>query len=137
MSISIADSADVALSYGRTVREFLVERARSRHGNSIGVNFPSDFLSVENQAMELRALAKHPRAVVPAKVPVKEPATRLTKKEKKKRKKLNATRLPNSVRPNALGLDRLKNRPIARDLVPIRRNGPVPLTAVNPPRKRI
>ena len=86
MSLSITDSAAVALSYGRLAREFLAERGRPRRENSIGVNFFSDSLSVENPAMKLRALAERPRAVVPAKVPVKEPVTRLTKKEKEKEK---------------------------------------------------
>ena len=64
MNISIVESASVALSYDRLVREFLSERARSRHEIS-GPNFFGDFLSVENPALKLKALAEHPRTAPP------------------------------------------------------------------------
>ena len=60
MNMSIVDSATVALAYDRLVREFLAERARSRHELN-GPSFFSDFLSVENPALKLKALAEHPR----------------------------------------------------------------------------
>ena len=66
MNISIVDSASVALPYGRLVREFLAERARSRH-ELTGPNFFGDFPSVENPSLKLRALAEHPRALFPPK----------------------------------------------------------------------
>ena len=67
MNISIVDSASVALSYGRLVRESLSERARSRH-EIAGPNFFGEFLSVGNPALNLRALADHPRAPAVPKV---------------------------------------------------------------------
>ena len=50
---------------------------------------------------------------------------------------MNVSRLPISVLPNALGIDRLKSRPIARGHGLVRRNGPWPPTAVNPPWERL
>ena len=77
MNISIVDSASVALSYDRLVREFLAERARSRR-EITGDTFFSDFLSVENPASKLRDTAEHPRDVAAPKGAPKEVA-----KEKK------------------------------------------------------
>lgn len=62
MNISITESAAIALSYDRLVREFLAERARSRHEIN-SPTFFSEFLSVENPALKLRASAEHPRAI--------------------------------------------------------------------------
>ena len=61
MNISIVESASVALSYDRLVREFLAGRARSRH-EIAGPSFFGDFLSVENPASKLKAVAGNPRA---------------------------------------------------------------------------
>ena len=60
MKISIVESASVALSYDRLIREFLAERARSRH-EITGPNFFGEFSSVGNPDLKLRALAEHPR----------------------------------------------------------------------------
>ena len=60
INMSVVDSATVALAYDRLVREFLAERARSRHELN-GPSFFSDFLSVENPALKLKALAENPR----------------------------------------------------------------------------
>ena len=68
MNISIVDSASAALSYGRLVREFLAERARSRREIS-GPSFFSDFPLIGNPALKLKALAEHPRAAPPPKYP--------------------------------------------------------------------
>ena len=94
MNIQITDSAAMALSSDRMVREFLAEWDRPRRENAIGVNFSSDFLSVENPAMKLRALADHPRAAVPTRVPNKEPTARQKKKDKETER--NSTAHPRS-----------------------------------------
>ena len=61
MNISIVESTSVDFPYVRLAREFLAERARSRH-EIAGPNFFGDFLSVENPALKLMALAENPRA---------------------------------------------------------------------------
>ena len=60
MNISITDSAAIALSYDRLVREFLAEKDRSRQEVNSTTYF-ADFLSVGNPALKIRAMAEHPR----------------------------------------------------------------------------
>ena len=59
MHIPTTDSAAIALSYDRMAREFLAEKARSRQKVDIAA-FSTDFLSVGNPALKLRAIAEHP-----------------------------------------------------------------------------
>ena len=93
MNISIVDSASVALSYDRLVREFLAERARSRH-EIAGPNFFGEFLSVGNPALKLRALAEHPRATAP-------PKDNLTKEQLKQKKDSEAAAKAASAAANS------------------------------------
>ena len=124
----------MALSYRRLARELLAELVRSRHDNSTGVNFFGDFLSVENPAMKLRALDVHPRAVAPAKVPVKDQSTRLTKKEKDKEKedeRIAAAHQRSPKRPRHRSVKKSANRSRPRSrskkraMAPYRRKSPM------------
>ena len=62
MNISITDSASIALPYGRSVKDFLAERARPRHEAMLGETFFGDYFPVGNPATEIRAAAERPRA---------------------------------------------------------------------------
>ena len=115
MNIAITDSASMDLSYDRLEREFLAERDRSRHENAIGVNFSIDSISVENQAMKLRALAEHPRAAVTTMAPNKEPTARQTKKVKETERDATARPLSRRrSRPRSVKKSAKRSRPRPR-----------------------
>ena len=107
MNISIADSAAVALSYGRLVRGFLAERARSRHEMTLGDSFFSDFLSVENPDTKLRATAANPRS---APQPQPKNVTKEQPNAKKKNDRSNATQ-NRYQRPSRRSVEKSANRP--------------------------
>ena len=124
----------MALSYDRLGCEFLAERARSRRDNLRCVNFFSDFLSVENPATKLRALAELPRAAIPTKVPTKEPTARLTKKEKEKEEETERNtaaqqRSRKRARPRSVEKSAIRARPRSRSKKraksPYRRKSPM------------
>ena len=130
MNVAITDSASMALSYGRPVREFFVFWpkwpdlvTKIPHG----VNFLSDFLPVGNPAMKLRALAERPSAAVPTKVPNKEPTARQTKKEKETER--NKTAHPLSRR-------RPRPRSVKKSAKTITSPPPLETPGQNPPRRK-
>ena len=111
MNISIAESASAALPYGRLIREFLGERARSRR-EITGPNFPGGFLSVWNPALKLRALAKHPRATAVQKdKPAKADLLKQTKKEADAASKADAS----AASAKQKGVPRREKQPCRHD----------------------
>ena len=93
MDISIVERASVALSYDRLSREFLAERDRPRR-EIAGPAFFSDFFTVGNPALMLKALAENPRAA-------QTPNDQATKAELLKQKKETAAAAKAAAAANA------------------------------------